>query len=138
MAHALQTAKIGSLVDVQKSDDPEGLKVFYYLIQDLKVSRRRWRGVWRGAKRGHELTKRVNGGDADFCVFVDQPALQDQAGRSLFRERGVAIARGQAQGVLTGPRWLRIADAVMKERPEGAMEDAQDNQSRLSLLGVPE
>lgn len=32
-----QTAKIGSLVDVQSSDDPEGLRVFYYLIQDLRV-----------------------------------------------------------------------------------------------------
>lgn len=33
-----QTAKIGSLVDVQDSEDPEGLRVFYYLVQDLKVS----------------------------------------------------------------------------------------------------
>jgi protein mago nashi len=33
----LQTAKIGSLVDVQESDDPEGLRVFYYLVQDLKA-----------------------------------------------------------------------------------------------------
>lgn len=32
-----QTAKIGSLVDIQDSEDPEGLRVFYYLIQDLKV-----------------------------------------------------------------------------------------------------
>jgi len=31
-----QTAKIGSLVDVQESGDPEGLRVFYYLVQDLK------------------------------------------------------------------------------------------------------
>ncbi|KAJ3055163.1 Protein mago nashi 2 [Rhizophlyctis rosea] len=30
------TAKIGSLVDVQDSNDSEGLRVFYYLIQDLK------------------------------------------------------------------------------------------------------
>ncbi|KAJ3195790.1 hypothetical protein HK101_011045 [Irineochytrium annulatum] len=30
------TAKIGSLIDVQGSKDPEGLRVFYYLIQDLK------------------------------------------------------------------------------------------------------
>ncbi|KAI8588099.1 Protein mago nashi 2 [Geranomyces variabilis] len=30
------TAKIGSLVDVQESKDPEGLRVFYYLVQDLK------------------------------------------------------------------------------------------------------
>lgn len=30
------TSKIGSLVDVQKCQDPEGLRVFYYLIQDLK------------------------------------------------------------------------------------------------------
>lgn len=32
-----QTAKIGSLVDVQESSDPDGLRVFYYLIQDLKA-----------------------------------------------------------------------------------------------------
>ncbi|RKO90327.1 Mago nashi protein, partial [Blyttiomyces helicus] len=30
------TSKIGSLVDIQESKDPEGLRVFYYLIQDLK------------------------------------------------------------------------------------------------------
>lgn len=35
----IQTAKIGSLVDVQGSDDPEGMRVFYYLVQDLKVRR---------------------------------------------------------------------------------------------------
>ncbi|KAJ3124113.1 hypothetical protein HK098_001382 [Nowakowskiella sp. JEL0407] len=29
-------AKIGSLVDITDSKDPDGLKVFYYLIQDLK------------------------------------------------------------------------------------------------------
>ena len=34
---ALQTAKIGSLVDVNDSEDPEGLRVFYYLVQDLKA-----------------------------------------------------------------------------------------------------
>ncbi|CAA6666939.1 unnamed protein product [Spirodela intermedia] len=27
---------IGSLVDVQTSRDPEGLRIFYYLVQDLK------------------------------------------------------------------------------------------------------
>lgn len=32
-----QTAKIGSLVDVTDSADPEGLRVFYYLVQDLKA-----------------------------------------------------------------------------------------------------
>lgn len=30
------TTKIGSLLEVQSSEDPEGLKVFYYLIQDIK------------------------------------------------------------------------------------------------------
>ncbi|KAJ3337831.1 hypothetical protein HDU93_000450 [Gonapodya sp. JEL0774] len=30
------TSKIGSLADVQDSKDPEGLRVFYYLVQDLK------------------------------------------------------------------------------------------------------
>ena len=34
-----QTAKIGSLVDVNESQDAEGLRVFYYLVQDLKVRR---------------------------------------------------------------------------------------------------
>jgi len=33
----LQTAKIGSLVDVNESEDPEGLRVFYYLVQDLRA-----------------------------------------------------------------------------------------------------
>jgi hypothetical protein len=32
-----QTAKIGSLVDVTESQDPDGLRVFYYLVQDLKA-----------------------------------------------------------------------------------------------------
>ena len=30
------TSKIGSLADVQGASDPEGLRVFYYLVQDLK------------------------------------------------------------------------------------------------------
>jgi len=33
---AFETNKIGSLVDVNESEDPEGLRVFYYLVQDLK------------------------------------------------------------------------------------------------------
>lgn len=33
----IQTGKIGSLVEIQDSEDPEGLRVFYYLVQDLKV-----------------------------------------------------------------------------------------------------
>ncbi|KAJ4784553.1 Protein mago nashi [Rhynchospora pubera] len=31
------TSKIGSLVDVQTSKDPEGLRIFYYLVQDLVI-----------------------------------------------------------------------------------------------------
>jgi len=30
------TSKIGSLLNVTESKDPEGLKIFYYLVQDLK------------------------------------------------------------------------------------------------------
>lgn len=37
---SFETAKIGSLVDIQDSEDPEGLRVMYYLVQDLKVSSR--------------------------------------------------------------------------------------------------
>jgi len=31
------TTKIGSLLEVQESKDPEGLRIFYYLVQDLKL-----------------------------------------------------------------------------------------------------
>lgn len=30
------TSKTGSLLDVNQSKDPEGLRLFYYLVQDLK------------------------------------------------------------------------------------------------------
>jgi protein mago nashi len=36
-ADAAKTAKIGSINDVTESADPEGLRVFYYLVQDLKA-----------------------------------------------------------------------------------------------------
>lgn len=36
IACVLQCSKIGSLLDVQGSKDPEGLRVLYYLVQDLK------------------------------------------------------------------------------------------------------
>jgi protein mago nashi len=32
----VQCAKIGSLLNVQESRDPEGLRVLYYLVQDLR------------------------------------------------------------------------------------------------------
>jgi protein mago nashi len=28
---------LGSLVEVEESQDPEGLRAFYYLVQDLKA-----------------------------------------------------------------------------------------------------
>ncbi|KAI8881317.1 putative mago nashi protein [Backusella circina FSU 941] len=34
---SFETAKLGSLVEVQESKDPEGLRAFYYLVQDLKA-----------------------------------------------------------------------------------------------------
>jgi len=33
---ALTACKIGSSSDIQKSSDPDGMKIFYYLTQDLK------------------------------------------------------------------------------------------------------
>ncbi|PRP78774.1 hypothetical protein PROFUN_00947 [Planoprotostelium fungivorum] len=33
---SFNTGKIGSLLDVQESKDPDGLRIFYYLVQDLK------------------------------------------------------------------------------------------------------
>eukprot|EP01130_Rhizamoeba_saxonica_P019283 TRINITY_DN9928_c0_g1_i1.p1 TRINITY_DN9928_c0_g1~~TRINITY_DN9928_c0_g1_i1.p1 ORF type:complete len:159 (+),score=31.15 TRINITY_DN9928_c0_g1_i1:29-478(+) len=35
-SYAYKTSKIGSLLDVLESDDADGLRKFYYLIQDLK------------------------------------------------------------------------------------------------------
>ena len=31
-----RTSKIGSFLEVQESKDPNGLKIFYYIVQDLK------------------------------------------------------------------------------------------------------
>eukprot|EP01095_Lingulamoeba_sp_RSL-Kostka_P012529 TRINITY_DN4987_c0_g1_i1.p2 TRINITY_DN4987_c0_g1~~TRINITY_DN4987_c0_g1_i1.p2 ORF type:complete len:157 (+),score=38.33 TRINITY_DN4987_c0_g1_i1:33-503(+) len=33
---SFRTSKIGALIEVQDSRDPEGLRIFHYLIQDLK------------------------------------------------------------------------------------------------------
>ncbi|CEP22707.1 Protein mago nashi homolog [Cyberlindnera jadinii] len=33
----LETCKFGSLQDVKKSDDPDGLRVFYFLVQHVKA-----------------------------------------------------------------------------------------------------
>jgi len=33
---AFTSSKIGSLLNVQESADPEGFRIFYYLVQDLK------------------------------------------------------------------------------------------------------
>jgi len=33
---SFNTTKIGTLSEALKSDDPKGLKIFYYLVQDLK------------------------------------------------------------------------------------------------------
>jgi protein mago nashi len=33
---SLQTSKIGSYAEVQKTKDPNGLTAFFYLVQDLK------------------------------------------------------------------------------------------------------
>ncbi|KAI9481572.1 MAG: Mago nashi protein [Benjaminiella poitrasii] len=34
---SFETSKLSSLVEVQDSKDPEGLRAFYYLVQDLKA-----------------------------------------------------------------------------------------------------
>ncbi|EJT98249.1 Mago nashi protein, partial [Dacryopinax primogenitus] len=33
---SFETSKIGSLAEVAESEDPDGLRTFYYLVQDLK------------------------------------------------------------------------------------------------------
>ncbi len=50
-------AKIGSLLDVQSSKDPEGLRVFYYLVQARPRAQRRARSAaGRGATAGKGST----------------------------------------------------------------------------------
>ncbi|ODQ57272.1 hypothetical protein WICANDRAFT_35832, partial [Wickerhamomyces anomalus NRRL Y-366-8] len=34
---SFETTKLGSLTDVRNSEDPEGLRVFYYFVQDIKA-----------------------------------------------------------------------------------------------------
>eukprot|EP01028_Stygiella_incarcerata_P004243 TRINITY_DN1912_c0_g1_i2.p1 TRINITY_DN1912_c0_g1~~TRINITY_DN1912_c0_g1_i2.p1 ORF type:complete len:148 (-),score=39.56 TRINITY_DN1912_c0_g1_i2:37-480(-) len=34
--YSFTTAKIGTILDVRDSEDPHGLEVFYYLVQDLR------------------------------------------------------------------------------------------------------
>ncbi|CAO3617245.1 unnamed protein product [Cunninghamella blakesleeana] len=34
---SFETSKLGSLAEVQESQDPDGLRAFYYLVQDLKA-----------------------------------------------------------------------------------------------------
>lgn len=50
---SFETAKIGSLVDIQDSEDPEGLRVMYYLVQDLKVSSRSFESERERLKANH-------------------------------------------------------------------------------------
>ncbi|KAL0095168.1 Mago nashi protein [Phycomyces blakesleeanus] len=34
---SFETSKLGSLAEVQDSKDPDGLRIFYYIVQDLKA-----------------------------------------------------------------------------------------------------
>ena len=36
LSYYVQCSTISTMVDIQRSKDPEGLRAFYYLIQDLK------------------------------------------------------------------------------------------------------
>ena len=67
-----QTAKIGSLVDIQDSEDPEGLRVFYYLVQDLKVSDGEPTCSYTSAHAPAFATSVLD-------LLLDLPSLQDQA-----------------------------------------------------------
>ena len=85
-----QTAKIGSLVDVQDSEDPEGLRVFYYLVQDLKVSDRGLRKLlvpnpWARAVPDllSHITSFQNQADLVVCCRRRIPVMARQAAANL-------------------------------------------------------
>ncbi|CAG8435581.1 2251_t:CDS:2 [Scutellospora calospora] len=66
---SFETAKIGSLVDVQESDDPEGLRVFYYLVQDLKCLVFSLIGLHFKQQYNHNLSSyQLQHGDDDFVT----------------------------------------------------------------------
>ena len=70
------TSKIGSLIDVNQCKDPEGLRTFYYLVQDcflIRTSKFYFQdsGMWQNRKtiKGSEM----------FGIFAHWSPLQNQA-----------------------------------------------------------
>ena len=51
---SFQAAKIGSLLDVQSSKDPEGLRVFYYLVQ-VRGACAGWTREWATHTPSHAI-----------------------------------------------------------------------------------
>ncbi|KAK4363506.1 hypothetical protein RND71_018747 [Anisodus tanguticus] len=76
------TSKIGSLMDVQTSKDPEALRIFYYLVQVLHFS-----SSTLSIATWFDHEEEVMGSEV-FCVFSHLAPFQDQT--HLTRVYGVA------------------------------------------------
>ena len=74
------TGKIGSLLDVQESKDPEGLRVFYYLVQVSRLPRR-----GESSARPADLLRALAGPQV-LCLLADRPPLSDQAHLRVWRD----------------------------------------------------
>lgn len=86
---AAQTAKIGSMVDVNNSDDPEGLQTFYYLVQDLKVRRHTLVVLDDEGRRRRSGEPSLTSAClpflfSDLCLLAHLAPFQNQAGTVLF------------------------------------------------------
>lgn len=76
-----QTAKIGSLQDVQDSSDPDGLRVFYYLVQDLKAL------VFTLISLHFKVHSSMLSASSTLTVILDQTDLNPTCKRHFIGER---------------------------------------------------
>ena len=68
---SFETAKIGSIVDVDESEDPDGMRVFYYMVQDLKALVFSLTSLHFKVRRPHTRTK--NGAVSQLTVPKIKP-----------------------------------------------------------------
>jgi hypothetical protein len=128
---------VGSLLEVQNSKDPEGLRIFYYLVQDLKCLvfslitlhfkvRPRWRGEQQGGRLGMVGQSRFSeqsGSRVPILLATDQADPQLGAAGAwgaggLGVERAVVVVRQYAflGGLLSALEGRRVT-TLAPQRP---------------------
>ncbi|URD83046.1 Adhesion regulating molecule [Musa troglodytarum] len=95
------TSKIGSLVDVQGSQDPEGLRVFYYLVQIILIKHSRHRNVWKSSTR-HE-TRSTQPSESGFHEPLQPDMSATTPDTSLFTDQGAMTTNTPSPRALKSP-----------------------------------